>query len=141
MAIVGFAVAKEYSVVEAFPVAVVGFAVAKEYSVVKAFPVAVVGFVMEYSVVEAFPVAVVGFAVAKVYAVKHDYVIDGNQVRDCLRLRSLMKEIIIIYLVAHRLDTCGLWKHMHMGTCLRMLSLHFTHVKYDTTPDIAEYDF
>ena len=124
MAVVGFAVAKEYSVVEAFPVAVVGFAVAKEYSVV-----------------EAFPVAVVGFAVAKVYAVKHDCVIYGNQVRDCLRLRSLMKDIIIIYLVAHRLDTCRLWKHMHMGTCLRMLSLHFTHVKYDTTPDIAEYDF
>lgn len=34
---------------------------------------------------DAFPIAIVGFAVAfavaKVYAVKHDYVIDGNQVR------------------------------------------------------------
>ena len=42
---------------------------------------------MESSLVEAIPMAIVGFAVAfsvaKVYAVKHDYVIDGNQVRDC----------------------------------------------------------
>ena len=34
--------------------------------------------------VEAFPMAIVGFAVAfsvaKVYSVKHDYIIDGNQV-------------------------------------------------------------
>lgn len=35
--------------------------------------------------VEAFPIAIVGFAVAvsvaKLYAVKHDYTIDGNQVK------------------------------------------------------------
>lgn len=38
----------------------------------------------QQSAVEAFPVAIVGFAVAfsvaKVYSIKHDYIIDGNQV-------------------------------------------------------------
>lgn len=42
--------------------------------------------IMQYSIAEAIPMAVVGFAVAfsvaKVYADKHDYVIDGSQVRD-----------------------------------------------------------
>lgn len=41
--------------------------------------------VIEETAVEAFPMAIVGFAVAfsvaKVYSVKHDYTIDGNQVR------------------------------------------------------------
>lgn len=41
--------------------------------------------VFQESAVEAFPVAIVGFAVAfsvaKVYSIKHDYPIDGNQVR------------------------------------------------------------
>lgn len=41
--------------------------------------------VFQMTVMDAFPMAVVGFAVAyavaKVYSVKHDYVIDGNQVR------------------------------------------------------------
>lgn len=41
---------------------------------------------MQYGAVDAFPIAIVGFAVAysvaKVYSVKHDYVIDGNQVRN-----------------------------------------------------------
>ena len=41
--------------------------------------------VFRESAVEAFPIAVVGFAVAfsvaKVYSIKHDYTIDGNQVR------------------------------------------------------------
>lgn len=40
--------------------------------------------VLQESAVEAFPAAIVGFAVAfsvaKVYSVKHDYIIDGNQV-------------------------------------------------------------
>lgn len=42
--------------------------------------------VMEQSAVDAFPIAIVGFAVAfsvaKVYSVKHDYIINGNQVRN-----------------------------------------------------------
>lgn len=42
--------------------------------------------VMKHCVVDTFPIAIVGFAVAfsvaKVYSVKHDYVIDGNQVRN-----------------------------------------------------------
>lgn len=40
--------------------------------------------IFQLTVMEAFPMAIVGFAVAfsvaKVYAVKHDYLIDGNQV-------------------------------------------------------------
>lgn len=40
--------------------------------------------VLRQSAVEAFPTAIVGFAVAfsvaKVYSIKHDYIIDGNQV-------------------------------------------------------------
>lgn len=40
--------------------------------------------IFQMTAVEAFPIAIVGFAVAfavaKVYSVKHDYVIDGNQV-------------------------------------------------------------
>lgn len=40
--------------------------------------------VFQESAVEAFPIAIVGFtiafSVAKVYSIKHDYVIDGNQV-------------------------------------------------------------
>lgn len=40
--------------------------------------------VLRESALEAFPTAVVGFAVAfsvaKVYSIKHDYIIDGNQV-------------------------------------------------------------
>lgn len=40
--------------------------------------------VLRESALEAFPTAIVGFAVAfsvaKVYSVKHDYIIDGNQV-------------------------------------------------------------
>lgn len=40
--------------------------------------------VFRQSAVEAFPTAIVGFAVAfsvaKVYSIKHDYIIDGNQV-------------------------------------------------------------
>lgn len=42
--------------------------------------------VMKQTAVDAFPIAIVGFAVAfsvaKVYSVKHDYVINGNQVRN-----------------------------------------------------------
>lgn len=41
--------------------------------------------IFQETAVEAFPMAIVGFAVAfsvaKVYSVKHDYTIDGNQVR------------------------------------------------------------
>jgi len=41
--------------------------------------------VFQETAVEAFPMAIVGFAVAfsvaKFYSVKHDYTIDGNQVR------------------------------------------------------------
>lgn len=41
--------------------------------------------IFQDTAVEAFPMAIVGFAVAfsvaKVYSVKHDYTIDGNQVR------------------------------------------------------------
>lgn len=40
--------------------------------------------IFQETVVDAFPMSIVGFAVAfavaKVYSVKHDYVIDGNQV-------------------------------------------------------------
>lgn len=40
--------------------------------------------IFQMTAVEAFPIAIVGFAVAfavaKIYSVKHDYVIDGNQV-------------------------------------------------------------
>lgn len=40
--------------------------------------------IFQETAVDAFPMCIVGFAVAfavaKVYAVKHDYVIDGNQV-------------------------------------------------------------
>lgn len=40
--------------------------------------------VFQMTAMEAFPIAIVGFAVAfavaKVYSVKHDYIIDGNQV-------------------------------------------------------------
>lgn len=40
--------------------------------------------VLQESALEAFPTAIVGFAVAfsvaKVYSIKHDYIIDGNQV-------------------------------------------------------------
>lgn len=40
--------------------------------------------VLRESALEAFPTAIVGFAVAfsvaKVYSIKHDYIIDGNQV-------------------------------------------------------------
>lgn len=40
--------------------------------------------IFKETAVDAFPMSIVGFAVAfavaKVYAVKHDYVIDGNQV-------------------------------------------------------------
>lgn len=40
--------------------------------------------VFQESAVEAFPIAIVGFAVAfsvaKVYSIKHDYIINGNQV-------------------------------------------------------------
>lgn len=40
--------------------------------------------IFQETAVDAFPICIVGFAVAfavaKVYAVKHDYVIDGNQV-------------------------------------------------------------
>lgn len=42
--------------------------------------------VMKQGAVDAFVIAIVGFAVAfsvaKVYSVKHDYVVDGNQVRN-----------------------------------------------------------
>lgn len=42
--------------------------------------------VMKQGALDAFPIAIVGFAVAfsvaKVYSVKHDYIIDGNQVRN-----------------------------------------------------------
>lgn len=41
--------------------------------------------IFQETAVEAFPMAIVGFAVAfsvaKVYSVKHDYTIDGNQVK------------------------------------------------------------
>lgn len=41
--------------------------------------------IFQETAVEAFPMAIVGFAVAfsvaKVYSIKHDYTIDGNQVR------------------------------------------------------------
>lgn len=40
--------------------------------------------IFQMTAVDTFPMAIVGFAVAfsvaKVYAVKHDYLIDGNQV-------------------------------------------------------------
>lgn len=40
--------------------------------------------IFQETAIDAFPMCIVGFAVAfavaKVYAVKHDYVIDGNQV-------------------------------------------------------------
>lgn len=40
--------------------------------------------IFQQTAVEALPMAIVGFAVAfsvaKVYSVKHDYLIDGNQV-------------------------------------------------------------
>lgn len=40
--------------------------------------------VFQMTAMDAFPMAIVGFAVAyavaKVYSVKHDYLIDGNQV-------------------------------------------------------------
>lgn len=42
--------------------------------------------VMKQGVIDSFLIAVVGFAVAfsvaKVYSVKHDYTVDGNQVRN-----------------------------------------------------------
>lgn len=50
--------------------------------------------IFQETAMEAFPMAIVGFAiafsVAKVYSVKHDYTIDGNQVRN--RVNIYLKE-------------------------------------------------
>lgn len=50
---------------------------------------------MQQGAVDAFPIAIVGFAVAfsvaKVYSVKHDYIIDGNQVRH-FQFKDLRKD-------------------------------------------------
>lgn len=49
--------------------------------------------IFQETAVEAFPMAIVGFAVAfsvaKVYSVKHDYTIDGNQVRDDAKIYNV----------------------------------------------------
>lgn len=46
--------------------------------------------IFQETAMEAFPMAIVGFAVAfsvaKVYSVKHDYTIDGNQVRNRVKI-------------------------------------------------------
>lgn len=48
--------------------------------------------VFQMTAMDAFPMAIVGFAVAyavaKVYSVKHDYLIDGNQVSSTLPTRN-----------------------------------------------------
>lgn len=67
--------------------------------------------IFQETAVEAFPMAIVGFAVAfsvaKVYSVKHDYTIDGNQVRyvqlhqswSCLLIQVLGN--VMIYICFH----------------------------------------
>lgn len=60
--------------------------------------------VLQQSAVEAFPTAIVGFAVAfsvaKVYSIKHDYIIDGNQVRKTtlkINLEDELREAVKIW--------------------------------------------